>query len=107
SDLAPRQAIRAGAAQSVGSVTAPLPHSPHRSPQRCWHWSPCVATICGCVGDLGASRAGRTGHPEVLAPENPCCRHASYTATDAALARLSERDPDTIGIRTRAVTRGC
>src|SRR5690606_34819902 len=47
------------------------------------------------------------GHRPDAAPANPCCRHASYTATAATLDRLSERDPGTIGTRTRAVTRGC
>ena len=37
------------------------------------------------------------------APTNPCCRHASYTATAAALARLSDRRPPNIGMRIRSV----
>ena len=51
----------------------------------------------------GSGRSG--GRNLSAAPGKPCWRQASYDTTAAEFARLSERRPGTIGIRSRSVTR--
>lgn len=44
--------------------------------------------------------------PQPPSVSKPSCRHASYVAMPVAVARLSDRRPASMGMRTGSVTRG-